>query len=124
MKPRDKTKVTIEEVAPDPDQFEQLIKDPIKLRAAFRQSIKHAERRLKLKQNRRRGVEKALNEKAAKKKRRKSIAIGIANQLRQKEPRLRLSRTTDQLAERIRTLWPKEESPPSRRTIHRWLVEK
>jgi len=125
MKPRtqSKTKVGIEEVVPDVDQVaDQLIKDPVKLRGAIRQSIKHAERRLRIKQKRRESAEKARNEKNTQRK--KTIAFEIANRLRQKEPRLQLPRTANRLAGRIQALWPKEESPLSRRTIRRWLTEK
>jgi hypothetical protein len=62
MKPRapDKTKVRINETAPDADWMsEQLEKDSVKLRGFVRQSIKQAERRLKVKQKRQESAKKA-----------------------------------------------------------------
>jgi hypothetical protein len=111
----DKSKVWITEIAPDADQLSKL--DPKKLAQLL---VKYSERHLKAKQNRQRGAEKSRDRKDTQRK--KTIALDIANWLKRQEPRLRLSRTDNRLAGRIRALWPKQEGPPpSQRTIRRWL---
>src|SRR5262249_41074347 len=63
--PPDKTKVRIKEVAPDPDRvFEELGRDPVKLRGHVQQWTKQIERRLKVKQKRQESAKKARDAKA------------------------------------------------------------
>jgi hypothetical protein len=119
-------RVTITEVAPDADQTMQLIKDdPVRGPRIVQAFIKQSEYLLRTRTNRRRAIEKALNETARKDaQERKSIALSIAADLMRQDRTLRFKRKRNELARRIQTHWPKGKLPaPSARHICRWLTE-
>src|SRR5262245_42376903 len=121
-------RVTITEVAPNADQTLQLIKDdPVRGPRIVQAFIKQGEYLLRTRTNRRRAIEKALNETARKDaEERKSIALGIANCLIEKNPALSRRGKTSELARLIREQWPRRlnEGPPTTRHIRRWLTGK
>jgi hypothetical protein len=128
MKQLDKSKVRITEKAANPDQItQQLIKDPARLSGFVRQSTKREARLLEAKNNRRRAIEEHRNKSRRQDaEERKSIALGIANCLIEKNPALRRRGKTSELAGLIREQWPRRlnEGPPTTRHIRRWLTGK
>jgi hypothetical protein len=128
MKQLDKSKVRITEKAANPDQItQQLIKDPARLSGFVRQSTKREARLLEAKNNRRRAIEEHRNKSRRQDaEERKSIALGIANRLIEKNPALSRRGKTSELARLIREQWPRRlnEGPPTTRHIRRWLTGK
>jgi hypothetical protein len=128
MKQLDKSKVRITEKAANPDQItQQLIKDPARLSGFVRQSTKREARLLEAKNNRRRAIEEHRNKSRRQDaEERKSIALGIANCLIEKNPALSRRGKTSELARLIREQWPRRlnEGPPTTRHIRRWLTGK
>ncbi len=118
---QDKTKVSIDEKAPDPGR---LLKDPAALPGIVRALIKYSERQLGAKNNRRRAIDRAWNESARQDaQQRKSTAFEIRDRLVQQDPTLRLPRKDSELARHIQMQWPNRKRP-SLRHIRRWLTEK
>jgi hypothetical protein len=118
---QDKTKVSIDEKAPDPGR---LLKDPAALPGIVRALIKYSERQLGAKNNRRRAIDRAWNESARQDaQQRKSTAFEIRDRLVQQDPTLRLPRKDSKLARHIQMQWPNRKRP-SLRQIRRWLTEK
>jgi hypothetical protein len=128
MKQLDKSKVRITEKAANPDQItQQLIKDPARLSGFVRQSTKREARLLEAKNNRRRAIEEHRNKSRRQDaEERKSIALGIANCLIEKNPALSRRGKTSELSRLIREQWPRRlnEGPPTTRHIRRWLTGK
>jgi hypothetical protein len=128
MKQLDKSKVRITEKAANPDQItQQLIKDPARLSGFVRQSTKREARLLEAKNNRRRAIEEHRNKSRRQDaEERKSIALGIANCLIEKNPALSRRGKTRELSRLIREQWPRRlnEGPPTTRHIRRWLTGK
>ena len=124
MKRPDKSKVTITELAPDPDQILQL-KDPAQLSRAVHGLTKQIGRFLAARQNKRRSIDRVLNEPSQQRAQRdKSKAFEIATRLMEQDRMLLLPRKKTELARRIRTQWKGPSKKPGVRTIRRWLAEK
>jgi hypothetical protein len=89
---KDKTKVTITELAPDADQILQL-KDPAQLSKAVHGLTKQVARLLEARQNKRRVIDRVLNEPSQQNAQRdKSKAFEIATRLMEQNRALRFPR--------------------------------
>jgi hypothetical protein len=110
---KDKTKVTMTEVAPDP---KRITHDENAIQAL----VKQVERLLKAKEKLRRNTKEASKAQSATAEYRKAIALKIAARLKQKNISLRLPGQKNSLARLILHQWP-EGQAPSIRTLRRWL---
>jgi hypothetical protein len=121
-------RVSITEVAPDPDQIEEWIKDdPVRRSGFIRQSVKHIARLIEAapfvhKAKKRATALNEAHKQAAERK--KKAALSTAARLIEQDPGLREPRKIEEVAKRTRDELIKNDDESSAiRTIRRWIAE-